>query len=68
MLFDPSCFKNLLITSGEVHIAKMHIYRFFGPLIFALRFLSSAARSLKRMKKHRETEIRFLGPLGPYGG
>ena len=68
MLFDTSCFKNLLITSGEVHIAKMDIYRIFGPLIFALCFPPSAARSLKRMKKHRETEIRFLGPVGPYGG
>ena len=67
MLFDTFCFKNLLPTSGKVHFAKMSfVVEILGPLIFALCVLPSAARSLKRTKKHRGIEIRFLGPLGPF--
>ena len=36
MLFDPSCFKNLLLTEGKVHITKCICFEILGPLIFAL--------------------------------
>ena len=69
MLFDTFCFKNLLLTYGKVHIEKMIFFSIFlDPPIFAMYFLPSAARSLKRTKKHRWIEKRFLGPLGPFWG
>ena len=67
MLLDTSCFKNLLLTKGKVHIGKRCIFFEISiHLIFAPCFLPSAARSLKRTKKHRGIEIRFLGLLGPF--
>ena len=48
MLFNTSCFKNLPLTSGKVHIANMHFFW------------------VKRTKKHREIEIRFLDPVAHF--
>ena len=67
MLFDTSCFENLLLTERKsAHRKNAYVFEMLGPLVFALCFLPSAARSLKRTKKHRDREIRFLGPLGPF--
>ena len=41
---------------------KCKIFEISAHLIFALCFPPSAARSLKRTKKHKEIEIRFFGP------
>ena len=44
---------------------KFMFFEILGSVIFASCFLPSAAKSLRRTKKLRGIEIRFLGPLGP---
>ena len=41
-------FGNLLLTSGKVHIAKMHVFFNSGLLIITLCFLPFAGRSKKK--------------------
>ena len=66
-LFDTSCFKNLLLTKGKVHIAKMHIFvKNFDPPHFCTVFSTICGTLVEETKKHRRIEIRFLGPLGPF--
>ena len=50
----------------SVHRKNASFFEFFGSLIFALCFVPSAARTLRRTKKDRGIEIRFLGILGPF--
>ena len=63
MLFTCILFQEFASHQGKMHIEKMHISGNFGHPHFSLCFLPPAARSLKRTKKHREIEMRFLGPL-----
>ena len=57
MLFETFCFRNLLLTKGKVHIAKMlFISKFQSPSF-------SAARSLKRMKNKGGSKLGFGDPL-----
>ena len=53
MLFETQFYKHVLPVQGKVHIAKMHVFRNFEPLIFALCFLTSATRSSKKKKMSR---------------
>ena len=49
-----------------MHIAKMHFFDFFCPLIFALCFLPSAARSLKRKKNTGGSKFGFGDSLAHF--
>ena len=66
MLFDTSCFREFASHLKKNALHKNVFFEISIPLIYALCFLQSAARSLKRTKKHRGIEIRFLGPLAHF--
>ena len=67
MLFDTSCFKNLLLTWGKVHIDKMKIFsKFRSPSFLHSVFHHLRHGRWREWRKHRWIEIRFLGPLGPF--
>ena len=61
-----SGFLNPLLTKGKVHIATMHFFEILGYFIFAVCFLPSAARSLKRTKNTGGSKLGFRDPLGPF--
>ena len=60
MLFCNILIQKFAFHLRKVHIAKMHFFEILGLPHFSLCSLPSAAGSLKRTKKHRVIEIRFL--------
>ena len=67
MLFETWFYKNVLLTQGKVHFAKMRMFfRNFCPLILALCFLPSSARSLKRTKNTAGSKLGYWDPLAHF--
>ena len=68
MLFNTSCFKNLLLTEGKEHIAQMHIsFEILAPLFFTV-FSTICGTVVWRERKNTGIEIGFSGPLGRFWG
>ena len=66
MLFNTSCFKNLLLTEGKVHIAQMHIsFEILAPSFYSVFYHLRHGR-LKRTKKHRGSKSGFWDPLADF--
>ena len=65
MMFGTSCVSRCCFSPAEKCTSKIVFFENLTLLIFARCFLPSSAPS-KRTKKHREIEIWFLGPVGPF--